>query len=112
MAGNPYPGGAIYLDDQTPNTHSDGTADERTVEPNPTDLAQAGCGQCVPVTATRVVRLIEVEPDDSSAQVIEVTRRRRRVNHRKRWESRGVDTYRQQAVRPPGDDTPNLDLRQ
>jgi len=100
------------LDDQTPNTRADELEDEPMSLPGPTDLAPAASGENTPVVVSRVTRLIEVEPDDSAAQPIEVTRRRRRVNHRQRWRARGVDKYRQQAARPTGDDKPNLDFHE
>ena len=100
------------MDDQTPNTQSDEPSDEPMSLPGPTDLAPATSGENTPIVVSRVTRLIEVEPDDSAAQPIEVTRRRRRVNHRQRWRARGVDKYRRQAGSPPDDDKPNLDFHQ
>jgi len=41
----------------------------------------------------------------------EVTRRRLRVNFLQRYESRGVDRYREASQPPADDDTSTLDLK-
>ena len=49
----------------------------------------------------------DAAPDPSCAGV---TRRRHRVNFRQRYESRGVDKYRQQTEPPEEDDETTLDV--
>ena len=70
-----------------------------------TDLARRGesVSTSPPVADQRAIipSRPDAEPDPSCAGVI---RRRHRVNFRQRYESRGVDTYRQQAEATEQDD--------
>jgi len=48
-----------------------------------------------------LLRLYPANQSTAQPQRVEATRRRERVNHRQRYESRGVDEYRRNNQDPP-----------